>query len=85
MAKYQSAFNKSQARRKKRISIMGKKGVAKQDAREARGTLKAAFTRDTKVKSFGREAVKRVGEYKKAKAALAKAAGKKTKKKKSKK
>ena len=52
-------------RRKKRIEIMGKSGVDKQDKRNARAEVKGALTPgDSVAKARGRQAVKRVGEYK---------------------
>ena len=52
-------------RRDKRVKIMGEKGVVRQDKRRAQAKLKAVFKKGDSVdKAEGRQAVKRVGEYK---------------------
>lgn len=65
----------TQSRKKKRKEIMGD-DMYRQNMRETKNKAKALISKDTVTKVKGREAVKRVGEYKKAKAAkkVAKAA-----------
>ena len=51
----------------RRIKLIGAKGVADQEVRKTKSILKAAVTPGDSIdKAKGREAVKRVGEYKKA-------------------
>ena len=59
-----------QARLKKRVEIMGKEGVLKQDIRRTVEGAKALITGGTTAgrRAAGREANKRVGEYREAKA-----------------
>jgi len=48
-----------------RRKLVGAKGVNKQEVRKAKSIMKAAVTPgDSVVKAKGREAIKRVGEYK---------------------
>lgn len=55
------------SRRNKRLEIMGKHEVDDQDKRNARAEIKGAVTPgDSVMKARGRQAVKRVGEYKEA-------------------
>jgi hypothetical protein len=55
-----------QSRRKKRVELMGEEGVIKQDSRNFNKKVKGALTKgDSAKKAAGREAIKRMGEYKK--------------------
>jgi hypothetical protein len=59
---------KLKARRKKRVELVGEDAVIKQDSRNFNKKVKGAFTKgDTAERAAGREAVKRVGEYRKGK------------------
>jgi hypothetical protein len=59
---------KIQSREQRRRELMGEEGVARQNYREFNEKVKGAFTEgDSATKATGREAVKRVGEYKKGK------------------
>lgn len=61
------------SRRNKRLEIMGKHGVDEQDKRNARAEIKGAVTPgDSIMKARGRQAIKRVGEYREANAQKAK-------------
>jgi hypothetical protein len=61
-------IEKKQRRLKKRTKLVGKEGVIKQNSRNFNEKVKGAFSKDDTVsKAKGREAVKRVGEYKKGK------------------
>ena len=57
-------FKNSRARQKKRIKIMGKKGVSKQDASAFRAGMSAMAKGTSIEKAKGQQAIKRVGEYK---------------------
>jgi hypothetical protein len=58
---------KSNKRRAQREKIVGKKGVAKQNARATRADIKARVTGGSRTKASAVQATKRVGEYKRAK------------------
>jgi hypothetical protein len=69
MAKILDKLNKRIARKqsniKNRKKIMGETGMVRQDMRGAQANMKAAFKKgDSVTKAKGRQAVKRVGEYK---------------------
>jgi hypothetical protein len=58
-------IKKIQDRKAKRTAKIGRDGVAKQNSREFNEKVKGAFTKgDSATKAKGREAIKRVEEYK---------------------
>ena len=64
--KLEKKATKKRSRTKKRTELVGSDTVAKQDSRAFNEKAKAAFTKgDSATKAKGREAIKRVGEYKK--------------------
>lgn len=66
--KLNKRIERVQRKKSKRKEIMGEHGMIKQDMRQAKTSIKASVTPgDSVAKSRGRQAVKRVGEYKAAK------------------
>ena len=64
--KLNSRTKRTKARQKKRKAIMGD-DMYRQDMRETKNKAKAVISKDTVTKVKGREAVKRVSEYRKKK------------------
>jgi hypothetical protein len=68
--KLNKRIDRKQRHKKARKEIMGEEGMIRQDMRNSQAQAKAVFKKgDSAKKARGRQAVKRVGEYKKAKKA----------------
>ena len=70
ISKLKKRTERIQRHKKKRNEIMGETGAIRQNMRNSKAVIKAAVTPgDSVAKARGRQAVKRVGEYRRTKAA----------------
>ena len=75
--KAKNRAKKLKARKQKRLELVGEEGVIKQNSRNFNKKVRGALTKGDSIdKAAGREAIKRVGEYKKGKFSKMAAGGK---------